>query len=181
MGSGVLAVCVDVDEPWHEGASWWVTGTCGDCGWKGRVLYTELFEGAEDGEPPNEVWDRAIEMLLNDGTPDWIGLNGDEFVRAEDVVGLLSRKPDDYDSSCPLCLQALRWLSEWCHSWMYGRYLDDICDHWEEDEINRTYTMARLYLACKNRWWINGRRISQEKAAALVSASLAELRAAVPA
>lgn len=105
--------------------------------------------------------------------------------RATDLARCLSRsrKPDGESHICDNCLEARRWLQEWCQSWMYDDYLDDVIEHWREDEIPHSLATGRLVAAAKNRWHDprNYRRYEASEVAVMVDRSIAFLRASVAA
>lgn len=187
-------MCVEIDEAWEDIHHRIEPGICKNCGHEGPMSVADLIVADESGEAVFEDGrhELAIELLWNDGVPDWtrtMFMWGGETFADDDAEDARSEvewelaadlAPPIVGSEvvCELCEEARRWLSDWCHSYIWNRYLDDIIDHWVEDEINRTYVMARLYVAARKKWVINGRRLSVEKVKRLVDDSLAELKAA---
>ena len=163
-------VCVTVDEPWDVFESWWGYGVCDDCGRFDRVLYEGIGPDDEDAD-----YYRALDISLNDGVLDWTDEGLD---LAEDLAREIALpEVESTIRTCPQCLEAQRWLSTWCHSWMYGIYREDIISHWEEQELAASMPLGRLVVAAKNHWRTHKRRLmTPEEVAALVDASLDRLR-----
>lgn len=165
----------DYDEVWTEFDAWWGTGRCIDCGFVGRVRYEELG-------PETAPIAHVIDVLLSDCVLDW----SEEWEReVEDIaddaryVYLSWPTPNencDTQPICENCIEARRWLMTWCRTYVYGDYLGDIVEHWEEAEIERTITFGRLALAAKRRWAPRGRRLTVEEVRRLVDRSLDRLR-----
>lgn len=165
-------MCVTVDEPWEVYSSWYGHAKCSDCGRMDRVLFEAIGPEVEYDDTAAE---KARLIAFNDGVPDW-------SEEGEDLAYELAREialPEVESTirTCPQCLEALRWLSTWCHSWMYGIYREDIISHWEEQELAASMPLGRLVVAAKNHWRTHKRRLmTPEEVAALVDASLDRLR-----
>lgn len=206
----------DFDESWECITSWPAIGKCVDCGWFGPGVH-EVYQVVDDlWAEEGEGWGIAMEMLLNDGVPDWrdriewdydsallpdggtwtktyLSFDGREVsyerrdhpisARAQDLAGRLPRPIVDQSHICDNCLEARRWLKEWCEAWMYDDYLSDVVEHWQEDEIPHSLATGRLVAAAKNRWRDprNYRRYEASEVATMVDKSLTFLRASVAA
>lgn len=179
-------MCQIVDEPWEAYADWWGQGKCSDCGRTTRVLYEET--GPVDWHETNRAYDFAEALLLNDGVPD---LRSTEDEIAGDLVYDLVwfAKPEIESTvlTCEHCLEARRWLEEWCRSWMYGDYRSDVIGHWHEDEVGHHLPLGRLVVLADRSWRATRKTVGQwndpqpvvpvEVVAKLVDDSLAWLRA----
>lgn len=181
-------MCQVIDEPWEVFETWWGTGKCVDCGRQDRLLYEAMGPEAYD-----EIAEEAYTLVLNDGVPALRDPSADLIDRpfgdraptyiefcadAGDVNYFIPPTIESTQAACPQCLEARRWLEEWCRSWIFGYYRDDIIEHWAEHEVSHTFTFGRLVVAARNRWRTHKRRLmTPEEVAALVDASLAELRA----
>ena len=179
----------DFDETWDVWASWWGQGRCGDCGHVGRVLYEEL--GPERDEEYDED---LLALLLNDGVPElgaeldaiwkrsvsYLALHSEHYADPGEVLASLPPKVADVQQVCERCLEARRWLSEWCRTWTYGDYLSDICEHWWEDDLARHAPFARLVVLARRNWRSSHRRsetlVPVATVQRLVDESLAWLR-----
>lgn len=98
---------------------------------------------------------------------------------AQELSYRMPVEPGGLEIVCARCLEAKRWLSEWCHSYMFERYRADIIDHWDENEIATTVPFLRLVAAARRSWVIHGRLLEVAEVRALVDASLARLRSDV--
>lgn len=186
-------MCHVVDEPWEVYRSWWGTGKCIDCNNVGRVLIEEVGPERDEESDP-----RVFELILNDGVPDlcadesevWEGEFHDEFSASpSEVFWSLDPARDEIDTQmvCEHCLEARRWLSEWCHSWMYGMYREDVIGHWADFEVARHMPLGRLVVLADRNWRASRKTVGQwndpqplvavETVRTLVDESLAWLRA----
>lgn len=165
----------DYDEAWDVVQTWPGQGKCVDCGHVGPVAYEEL--AVVDGEGAAV----DVDIFLNDGVPDWRSdAENEAYDLALDAEGswwAVVTNIADTQPICDNCAEARRWLSTWCRSFMYGDYLSDIVEHWDEAEIERSLPFGRLAVAAKNRWTIRGRRLTSAEVAGIVDRSLADLQA----
>ena len=186
-------MCHVIEEPWEVFSSWWGTGKCIDCNNVGRVLVEEV--GPEHHE---ESDDRVFNLMLNDGVPDlrsdsdevWDAEFHDEFAASpSEVFYALSAPREEIDTQmvCERCLEVRRWLSEWCHSWMYGMYREDVIGHWVDFEVARHMPLGRLVVLAERNWRATRKTVGQwnetqplvavETVRTLVDESLGWLRA----
>ena len=182
-------MCQVVDEPWDVYDQWWGKGKCTDCGRVTRVLYEETA--------PADWWESrgaerfAEHLILNDGVPE-LGKSSFEVISNDeidfsDLMYFAKVEIEDTIRTCEHCLEARRWLEEWCRSWLYGVYRDDIIEHWTEDEISRHLAFGRLVVLARRKWQASHLRVGSwqdpqplvavETVARLVDESLAWLRA----
>lgn len=175
-------MCVDVDEPWEVFDSWPAVAKCEDCGRVARGWTEERGpDDVEEGEwSPRFV--AALDMLLDDGVPDWRIDEADDELRerVDDLKWLIPPEVEVTAHICLCCVEARRWLERWCHSYWFGRYIDDIVEHWDEHEITHSFRTGKLVLAARERWRIRGRDLEPAEVAKLVDDSLAALRELVP-
>lgn len=61
---------------------------------------------------------------------------------------------DHWDTcrSCSHCLAGRVFLERECHGWLYGAVLDDIIEHWEENDLLRSWSLAKLTWLARHRW-----------------------------
>lgn len=173
-------MCQVIDEPWEVYSQWWGRGKCSDCGRVTRVLYEEC--GPDDWFDSRATYDRVQLMVLNDGVPD-LQHSIEELEHEMDI----EPEVEDTIRTCAHCLEARRWLEEWCRSWIYGMYRDDVISHWGEDELLQHLPLARLVVLARRKWQASHLRVGQwndpqpevsvETVTRLVDESLAWLRA----
>lgn len=165
-------MCVTVDEPWDVFAQWRGMGRCTDCGRFDQVLYEAI--GPEDCE---SAFSRAFEVALNDGVPDWRDEAEDLADDVAQEIRDLFFEVESTIATCDQCLEAQRWLSTWCHSWIFGDYRSDIISHWRDGELEASLPLGRLVVAASRLWRTHKNRLmTKEEVAALVDASLDRLR-----
>lgn len=180
-------MCVDVDEPWDVVESWRSFGKCCDCDWIG-LGRTEVIAPVEETDLGHGRGLHAVDMLLDDGVPDW-SMSEESFWprwgaeadyewrdRALELASLLPFEERQTYHTCANCLEARRWLEVWCNSFMFAHYLDDVFEHWDQDEITHSLRTGRLAVAARDRWKVRGRRLAPDEAKRLVDDSLAALR-----
>ena len=177
-------MCHVIEDPWEVYTEWWGTGKCSDCGRVTRVLYEEA--GPADWQDTNAAWDFVETLALNDGVPDLKGLMEDP-IDTSDLIWFFEPEVESTVRTCEHCLEARRWLEEWCRSWMYGDYRSDVISHWTEDEVSQHLAFGRLVVLARRRWQASHLRVGQwndpqpvvpvEVVAKLVDDSLAWLRA----
>src|SRR4030066_192878 len=44
---------------------------------------------------------------------------------------------------CRHCVQAEKWLARECGGWLYGGVLEDLEEHWREEETTRSWRLGR--------------------------------------
>ena len=61
---------------------------------------------------------------------------------------------DHWDTfrTCAHCLAGRVFIERECHGWLYGAVLDDIIEHWEENNLLRSWSLAKLTWLARNRW-----------------------------
>lgn len=57
---------------------------------------------------------------------------------------------------CAHCYEAAQWLNEMCNGYVFGEVLDELLEHWHEDENYRSIPFARMIVNMR-RGWHNGR------------------------
>lgn len=82
---------------------------------------------------------------------------------------------------CARCMAAAGLLNKWCDgSFGISNIAGQICDHWHEDELYRSYPFARLVALARRGWRTpGGRLVDPTEIAELVQRSIA--RVSVPA
>ena len=184
-----MIMCQVVDEPWDVYNQWWGIGKCYDCGRTDRVLYEEC--GPADWHDSRGAKKFSEHLILNDGVPnlkrslpEMIDEGGTDIYN---VIWHATPEIEDTIRTCAHCLEARRWLEEWCRSWLYGMYREDVIEHWTEDDLYRHQSLARLVVLAKRKWQASHRSVGTwndpqplvpvETVAQLVDDSLAWLRA----
>ena len=182
-------MCHVIDDAWEVYASWWGIGQCSDCGRTARVLYEET--GPADFQELRAAEEFVYGLMLNDGVPD-LSRSIDDLIDdgPADFYELIYFAKPEIESTiltCEHCLEARRWLEEWCHSWMYGDYRSDVIGHWSEIEVGRHLPLGRLVVLADRNWRASRTTVGKwsdpqplvpvETVRTLVDESLAWLRA----
>lgn len=73
---------------------------------------------------------------------------GEQYERTS---GLYDSKWDVY-CTCQHCQRARLWLERECGGWVYTEVCEELIEHWQEDELYRSFWLAHVIAGMKHRW-----------------------------
>lgn len=97
-------------------------------------------------KPSFECDDDIIDTTMNLGD-----LVGDD-PEVLQYVPFPEGSPITFHACCGRCVEARKLLDRECGGWIYGQVLDEIIEHWDENELARTPAFGELVKLARNAW-----------------------------